>query len=110
MPETTRQLNVRVPASLIEELESIAREEHMDRTTVTRRLLADGISHWRLDRAIRAYQEGRVSKERAAEMADVSLYQLLDELRQRGVPAQYSVFELREDIALLRERAGTSTS
>ncbi|MBM4430722.1 MAG: hypothetical protein FJ026_10305 [Chloroflexi bacterium] len=53
---------------------------------------------------MRLYQQGQITKERAAEMAGVSIYDILDELRQQGTVAQYSLEELHEDLALLQQR------
>ena len=104
MAEAVRQLNIRIPESLIEELERIATEEQVDRTSVARKLLTEGVNRWRLEHALRLYQQGQITKERAAEMAGVSIYDILDELRQRGTVARYSLEELREDLALLQQR------
>lgn len=108
MTETTRQLNLRVPESILDELEQIAAEEQVDRTAIVRRLLVDGMRRWRLERALRLHQQGQVTKERAAELADVSIYEVMDALRERGAAAQYTIAELREDLALLRGRGHDS--
>lgn len=102
MSGATRQLNVRVPENLIEELERIAAEEQADRASIVRRLLAEGLQRWRLEQALQMYRRGQITKERAAELAGVSIYDIMDELRQRGTVAQYTLEELREDLALLR--------
>jgi predicted HTH domain antitoxin len=104
MAEATHQLSIRIPQSLVEELECIAAEEQADRTSVACKLLTEGIHRWRLEHALRLYQQGQITKERAAEMAGVSIYDILDELRQRGTVAQYSLEELREDLALLQQQ------
>jgi len=101
MSGATRQLNVRVPENLIEELERIAAEEQTDRASIVRRLLAEGLQRWRLEQALQMYRRGQITKERAAELAGVSIYDIMDELRQRGTVAQYTLEELREDLALL---------
>ena len=104
MAEATRQLNIRVPQSLIEELEHIASAEHVERTSVARKLLTEGVQRWRLDHALRLHEQGHITRERAAEIAGVSIYDVLDALRQRGTLAQYSLEELREDLTLLQGR------
>ena len=103
MSGATRQLNVRVPENLIEELEKIAAEEQADRASIVRRLLAEGLQRWRLEQALQMYRRGQITKERAAELAGVSIYDIMDELRQRGTVAQYTLGELCEDLAFLRQ-------
>ena len=105
--EATQQLNVRVPESLVREIERIAAEEQQDRTTVARRLLAQGVQRWRLEHALTLYERGQISKGRAAEIAGVSIYDILDAVRQRGTGAQYSLDELREDLELLGPAGGS---
>jgi len=100
------QLNVRLAPELAERIEEIAQEEKLTRTDVVRRLLNDSVKRWRLERAIRLYREGQVTKARAAEMAGVSLYDMHDLIRQRGIPLHYSLDEAREDMRLILERAG----
>jgi predicted HTH domain antitoxin len=104
MAEATRQLNIRIPESLIKELERIATDEQVDRTSVARKLLTEGVHRWRLEHALRLYEQGQITKERAAEIAGVSIYDILDELRQRGTVARYSLEDLREDLALLKQQ------
>ncbi len=104
MAEATHQLNIRIPESLVKELEHIAAEEHADRTSIARKLLTEGVQRWRLAHALRLYEQGQITKERAAEIAGVSIYDILDALRQRGTVAQYSLEELREDLTLLQQR------
>ncbi len=100
----TEQLNVRLPQSLLQGLEEIATTEHLDRTAVLRKLLAEGVARYRLDRASRLYAEGHISESRAAELAGVSLYDILDKIERRRLRAPYSVSELCEDLEMLRQR------
>lgn len=102
---TYRQLNIRVAPRMVEELEEIAREENLAKTDVARRLLSEGIRRWKLERAIKLYREGRVTKERAAEIAEVPLYEMLDAIRQRGVPSRYTLEDAIEDMKEILGRA-----
>ena len=70
----------------------------MDRTSVVRKLLNDSIKRWRLNHALTLYEQGQITKGRAAEMADVSIYDVLDELRLRGRVSNYTLDDLQEDL------------
>lgn len=98
MDKAIRQLNLRIPETIIQDLDQIAQEEQIDRTTVARKLLAEGIRRWRFDQALRQYEQGQITKGRAAELAGVTIYDILDEVRRRGLAAQYSLEEVREDL------------
>ncbi|MBI4673245.1 MAG: UPF0175 family protein [Chloroflexi bacterium] len=98
---TTRQLNIRVSPDLIHALDEISEAEQLDRTTVVRRLLQDAIQEWRLRYALRLYREDRITKERAAELAGVSLYEILDLARREAIPPPLTVHETLDEIKRL---------
>lgn len=86
MSEAVRELNLRLPPEVEGELEEIAREEGLEKTALTTSMLTKSIKRWKLERAIKLYQEGRVTMARAAEIAGVSLYEMMDIIHQRGIP------------------------
>ena len=47
------------------------------------------------------YEKGQITKGRAAELAGVSIYDVIDELCLRGSASQYTLEELQEDLAEL---------
>ena len=98
---TSRQLNIRISPDLIRELDEISEAEHLDRTTVVKHLLQDAIKDWKLTYALRLYREDRITKERAAEIAGVSLYEIIDAARQQSIPARLTVNEALEEIKRL---------
>jgi predicted HTH domain antitoxin len=106
MSMTVRQLNIRIPLETMVEIEEIARQEDLGKTDVAWRLLNEGIKHWKLEHALELYREGRISKARAAEIAGVSIYEMMDLVRERSIPLQYSLEEAMEDIKTMLERAG----
>ncbi len=93
-----RQVATRVEEDTLKDLEEMEREEKLDRATALRKLISMGLRQWKLQRAIRLYSDGRVSAWKAAEMANLTLYEFLDELRVRRIPAQYTLEDLEEDL------------
>ena len=57
----------------------------------------------RLLAALELYREGRVSLGKAAEIAGLSLREFLYELRIRGIPLNYDLEELEEDLKVVNE-------
>jgi len=80
------QVNIRLERELLAELDEMAGAENLDRTELARRLLREGLRRERLDIAVRRYREREVSASRAAEMARVSLYEMLDRIHEEGIP------------------------
>ncbi len=101
MAQNTRQLNIRIPPKLVRDLDEISKAEQLDRTTVVKHLLQDAIKDWKLTYALRLYREDRITKERAAEIADVSIYEIIEAARQRTIPARLTVNETIEEIKRL---------
>ena len=56
MSMTVRQLNIRIPLEMMAEIEEIARQEDLGKTYVARRLLHEGIKHWKLEHALGLYR------------------------------------------------------
>ena len=81
----TVQLNIRISQELADQIEYAARQESLSRNALCRKWIIEGLRRWKLEQAISRYQQGEISLERAAEEAGVSLYDMMDELGQRGV-------------------------
>jgi len=98
----SEMISLRLPKKIAGELDKLSELEDKDRSELIREMLAEGIKEKRIDDAVSLYAKGKVSLSRAAELANVSVWLMIDILRQRKVEAQYSAKELEEDIELLR--------
>lgn len=96
-------ISLRLPAETFEELEKIAREESKDKSRLMRELLALGIKEKKLEKAIQLYKEGKVTLWKAARVAGISLWQMMEVMREHRVEAQYGLRELEEDLKALKE-------
>ncbi|HIE18497.1 TPA: UPF0175 family protein [Candidatus Bathyarchaeota archaeon] len=79
----------------------MAREEKVDKSTILDRALEHYTREWKLKKAIESYREGMVTLSRAAEIAGVSVWEMIDILAQRKVSSQYDVEDLKEDLKAL---------
>lgn len=66
-------------------LEQMSREEHLPETTLLKKLVLEGLARRRLEWACAAYARGEVDIGGAARYADISVYEMIDELRQRDI-------------------------
>ena len=53
--------------------------------------------------AIELYREGKVSLGKAAEIAGITRWEMMEILTSKGVPIQYDVKDLEKDIKTLEE-------
>ena len=92
------RVSLTIPKEILEKSEKIAKERLEDRSTVMRELLSLGLKQYMIKSALEQYVEGKVSMERAAEMADVSIWKFLDILRERRVPIRYDLEDIKKEI------------
>ncbi len=78
-------ISARVPDDLEAALAAYVDEENLDRSTAVRKLLTEGLSEWRVERALNQLEAGEVSFSRAAELADVSVWELSRLAKEREV-------------------------
>jgi predicted HTH domain antitoxin len=99
-----RVIAARLRPDIADEVDRIASEEGVDRSTVIVRAADLYVKRWKLEKALKSYLEGRVTLWKAAEIAGLSLWELMDEIEKRKVPLQYTSEDFIEDFeAALKE-------
>src|SRR3989338_3116445 len=97
--EKTKLMNARVPVVIMSEVENIAREEHTDKSSVVRKLLDRSIKNWKLEKASKMYADKKVTLKRAAEIAAVSVREMVNCLQGKELEiGNLSVEDLEDDI------------
>lgn len=81
----SKPLGARVPEEIEQHLAEFMKLEGVDKSTAVRKILERGISEWRRERALKLLGEGKVTFARAAELADISLWELVEFVRERKV-------------------------
>ncbi len=94
MTEVT--LAARVSKEISDLIAEISAEEKLDRSSVVRRLLDIGVREWRIKNALERYGQGSVTLPRAAELAGVSIYEMIAILEERKIPYRYDLSDLEE--------------
>jgi len=99
MPVT---VTTRVEDELAKVIDEVAKREGMDRSTVIRRFLSRAAKDWLIEKSLEDYEEGKVTLWQAAARCDLSLWEMINELKKREVHVPYTLEELREDLKGLR--------
>ncbi len=108
-----QMVGTRLPIELLRALEMIEAVEQTDRSTTVRKLLRKAIGEWKLQHYAKQYGERKMTLARAAREAGVSLWEMMDYVREKKIASQYDVEELQKDLATvlrrtqLPRRAGT---
>ena len=80
------------------EIRAIEKEECLDRSAVVRRLLGKAILDRKIERALQQYRERKITIGKVAELTGLGLRDALSLASAKGIPFQYTIRELQEDI------------
>lgn len=89
---------VRIGKELETGLDLVMREEHVAKSEALRKVLEIGITDWRKRRALTLLRKGKVTLWKAAELARLSISEMLDAARKEGVSLPVSGRDVIEDI------------
>lgn len=95
MPVT---ITTRVEEKLAKIIDSIAKREGMDRSTVIRRFLLRAVKDWLIEKSLDEYEEGKLTLWQAAEKCGLSLWEMINEVKKREIHVPYTLEELKEDL------------
>lgn len=98
-------VTARLPRDTLRELEVLAEKMRVDRSELIRRLLDSALKEKKVEEAVRALREERVTLWKAAEMAGLSLREMMDLAREKKIPLSYTLEDLRRDIEYVRRQA-----
>ena len=97
-------VTARLPRNMLLEIERWAKKEKIDRSELIRRLLDFALQQKRIMEAVKAYQEGKVTLWKAAEMGGVSLREMMELVGERKIPVSYTLDDLKRDVEYVRRR------
>ena len=92
------RISLTVPKEILEKSDKIAKEKLEDRSTIMRELLALGLKQYMIQESVEQYTEGKMSMEKAAEFADVSIWKFLDIMKERKIPIRYDLEDIKKEI------------
>ncbi|MEK6824761.1 MAG: UPF0175 family protein [Nanoarchaeota archaeon] len=93
---------LRLPVEIDREIEKMAYMKDSDKSKILRELIIIGIRERKIQEAIRLYQEGKVTLWKAARLADISLWKMMEIVAKMKIIAQYGERELKEDLKALK--------
>lgn len=100
----TRTLSTRVEKEVEEEVAMVMQVEKIDKATAVRKLLKMGVKEWRLELALELLTEEKVTVWKAAEIAKIPLWDIVDVIKQRKITLPIAAEDIIEDIrTALRE-------
>lgn len=87
-----------IPKQLKKSLRELQQLTGEDQSTLLGKLVDKGLNETKMDIAIDQYVKEKTSLERSSNIAGVSLWSFLDELRRRNVALKYSLADAQAEI------------
>jgi predicted HTH domain antitoxin len=89
-----------VDRRLYSRIEKIRDDMQVNRSKTIRHLIEEGTRHYELDKAMRLLRDGKATVSKAAEIAGLSIWDILEEMQIRKMQIPYSGQDLRTSMAL----------
>ena len=84
-------------------MRALERDMKADTSEVLRRVIERGLGEFELEKALALLREGKITRAKAAELAGISIYEIIYLAAEKGIPISYTKKDLEEDIRTLRE-------
>ena len=103
----TEVVTTRLPSKYVSDLQSIAKEEHLERAALIRKMLLDSLEEYLLKKAAESYRRGDISIEEASVRARVSIWKMIEYLRRHNItPPPETLEEMDEGLKRTEEIMG----
>ncbi len=91
-------ISTRIPDDLKKQLEWYAKKERIGTAIAIRKIMDIGLKEARLEYALDLYRRGKASLWKAGKIADLSLWEMVDIVRERKIPMPYTLEDVEKDI------------
>jgi predicted HTH domain antitoxin len=90
-------ISIRPTEEIERKLERLIGIEKTEKSALIRRILDTGINEELKKRALELFRDKRVSLAKAAEIADISVREMMDLIKEKGISLHITIEEIRED-------------
>jgi len=91
-----KNITIRVEEEIFRDIEELTALEKSDKSTVARKLLSRGLQDLKRERAVELYRSGKCTLWRAAQIAGVSLREMIDIAKAEKMAVHISVDDVDE--------------
>jgi predicted HTH domain antitoxin len=94
----TVTLSARLTKDEAQKIDDLASALGLDRGSLLKQLIRKGYKELQIQRALDAYRRGKITLSRAAEIAEISLRDILLQLPEESIELSYDLRELQRDM------------
>lgn len=98
------KLSIVIPNEMKDEIDKLKEVYKEDQSSLIRRLLWKSIKQEKLELALKDYIEDKISLGKAAELANLSIWEINDELKKRKITLNYKLSEAQLEIERLLKK------
>ncbi len=96
----TQILSTRVDEASAIEIQELANEMGLDKSSFLKRIILSGLHEYKLNHAIELFNSNKVSLSRAAELADIPLYEFISLMPDNRMELNYTADNFQSDMEL----------
>ena len=94
----TATVTTRVSEDELRQIDQFSAEKQMDRSTMLRNLIDRGLAYEKKEKVLSQYKERKISLQKAAELLEIHLTEMIELIEREGLYLDYGEEELKEDL------------
>lgn len=95
MDNQKKFLGARIETQIMDIVEEIAREKNIDKTNAIKILVYAGWKELRLEKALNLYREEKISIDKAAKIAGITVSEMMKEAARHGIKSEETIEEYK---------------
>jgi len=103
MDKQKKFLGARIEPEIMEIVNKVSEEKKVDRTSAIKILVSAGWKELSLEKALQLYKEGKISVDKAAKIAGLTVSEMMNEITIHGIKSDETLEEYREGVKLLMD-------
>jgi predicted HTH domain antitoxin len=92
-----KPISIRPTDEIEKKLEKLMKIEKTERSTLIRKVLTTGIDEELKKHALALFRDKKISLAKAAEIADISVREMMDLVKEKDIPLHITAEDIRED-------------
>lgn len=103
MDKEKKFLGVRIEPQIMEIVDKVAEENKVDKTSAVKILVNAGWRELQLEKALQFYRDGKVSIDKAAKIAGITVSEMMEEAVAYGIKSDETIEEYRQGLNILTD-------
>ncbi|MBS3128439.1 UPF0175 family protein [Candidatus Woesearchaeota archaeon] len=95
-----QNISVRLESQFMKEVGKLANLEKVDNSFVIRQALEKGLAEIKLNTALELFSKGKIATSEAADIADISVGEFMDEAVKRGIKSGITLEDLKGSLKI----------